>query len=337
MGLLSRVYYLVPVIGSLILAGCTQDTSSSTATGKGIDQVTIASADPVQFSDILNRSGLPRQVQGSLYLPNQFSAPYPAVVISHGSGGIRGDREEKYAKALNDVGIAALIPRSNQSRTVGSTSNDQGQVSFASVLQDDLAALKLLANDPRIRPDKIGIMGFSRGGVMSNLSAHLPFAKAVAGDGVQFAAHLSVYPGCNWRVENWVTAKTPFLMLMGAKDDWTPISSCEPIIDRLRAAGTPIEVKIYPGAYHGFDTLPRVVRDPNVEVALCPTEINEKGEGKLVGPNVPSGTALGRDWPGYIATIVRVCGRRGATVGSERNFQDEVTKDIVTFFTRTLK
>ena len=42
----------------------------------------------------------------------------------------------------------------------------------------------------------------------------------------------------------------PLLILIGELDDWTP---AEP--SRKLAAGYPVEIKVYPGAHHSFDSI----------------------------------------------------------------------------------
>jgi dienelactone hydrolase len=43
----------------------------------------------------------------------------------------------------------------------------------------------------------------------------------------------------------------PLLLLLGEADDWTPIAPCQALA--ARGDGAPIEMHVYPGAYHGFD------------------------------------------------------------------------------------
>jgi dienelactone hydrolase len=40
---------------------------------------------------------------------------------------------------------------------------------------------------------------------------------------------------------------------MGAEDVWTPAAPCKTFLDAAIGRGAPIEMQIYPGAYHGFD------------------------------------------------------------------------------------
>ena len=47
---------------------------------------------------------------------------------------------------------------------------------------------------------------------------------------------------------------------MAARDDWTPVSQCKAVIDRVVQGGDLIETHIYEDAYHSFDALGVPVR-----------------------------------------------------------------------------
>ena len=46
----------------------------------------------------------------------------------------------------------------------------------------------------------------------------------------------------------------PVLVLIGDKDDWTPAEPCRRLVETSRAAGYAIDIVVYPGAYHSFDS-----------------------------------------------------------------------------------
>ena len=54
----------------------------------------------------------------------------------------------------------------------------------------------LHGRQPEIDPARIGIIGFSWGGVVTLLSATRRVADALSGDGPAFAAHAAFYPVC---------------------------------------------------------------------------------------------------------------------------------------------
>ena len=47
---------------------------------------------------------------------------------------------------------------------------------------------------------------------------------------------------------------------MGALDDWTPVSQCKAVIDRIAMGQHLVETKVYEGAHHSFDALGLPVR-----------------------------------------------------------------------------
>ena len=46
----------------------------------------------------------------------------------------------------------------------------------------------------------------------------------------------------------------PLLILSGELDDWTPAEPCRQLATRARAAGAPVDIVVYPGAHHSFDS-----------------------------------------------------------------------------------
>jgi acetyl esterase/lipase len=50
-----------------------------------------------------------------------------------------------------------------------------------------------------------------------------------------------------------LTGAVPVLMLLGARDDWTPAAPCEALAARSRAQGHPVKAVTYPDAGHAFD------------------------------------------------------------------------------------
>jgi dienelactone hydrolase len=47
----------------------------------------------------------------------------------------------------------------------------------------------------------------------------------------------------------------PVLILIGELDDWTPAEPCRRLAAAAQSAGYPVEIKVYPGAHHSFDSL----------------------------------------------------------------------------------
>ncbi len=221
-----------------------------------------ASSTPATVMDLL-QSSRPRPAataQGQLVLPANAPADarMPAVVLVHGSGGIYKEQIAYWARLFNEQGIAAFVIDVFGPRGVKSTGEDQSQVPFATDTADAFAALGMLATHPRIDPNRIAVMGFSRGGITALRSAVTPIANGLAPSGPRFAAHLAMYSGGCAGVLS-VTPKpgafgpAPILFVHGDADDYTYLSDCRTYAERINAAGTPTTFVELAGARHKFD------------------------------------------------------------------------------------
>jgi dienelactone hydrolase len=103
-------------------------------------------------------------------------------------------------------------------------------------------------------------MGFSYGGGVAMLRALSPGSDPKAPTPARAA--ILVYPDC--ALADALGAKLavhqPTLMAMAALDDWTPVSQCKAVLDRIVQGRDLIEPHIYEGAYHSFDALGLPVR-----------------------------------------------------------------------------
>ena len=74
----------------------------------------------------------------------------------------------------------------------------------------------------------------------------------------------------------------PLLVLIGAKDDWTPAAPCVQWTERAQALGAPMRIKVYPDAHHGFDA-------PNNPVHFAPrSATGTNPAGAVAPPSAPS-------------------------------------------------
>jgi len=224
-------------------------------------------------------------VSGQLRVPKDSNeARMPAVVISHGSGGV-DSRGQLYVEALNAAGIATLeIDMWAARGWLDGTLNRPAGV--PETLPDAYGALKFLSEVPNIDPDRIGIMGFSWGGVVAMLTATTPYTVATYGselNGLKFAAHIAHYPVC-W-VYNLVKGYefkeftgAPVLIQSGELDDYdVDPETCPKLVESTNADF--ISVNIYPHATHAWDRL-----QPAMTVIDSYSHQSAGGEVKIV-PN----------------------------------------------------
>jgi len=208
----------------------------------------------------------PVAIWGTLDVPTGGRAPYPAMVIAHGSGGIEQKEWDRWVPLLNQMGVATFVVDSFTPRGIARTVDDQAQLDQSANDADALFALKLLAADARIDPARIGVMGFSRGGTVALETAVERFRRGVIQDKVTFAAHIAFYPACGlryWRTPSPLTG-APIMMALGELDNYTPPRACQAFAGAMKAAGQDVTVHVYPGAQHDFDsTFLRLVTHPH--------------------------------------------------------------------------
>lgn len=240
----------------------------------------------VQFSSPnLTAPGTPLTVQGKLSVPRQrgwhSQRKLPAVVILHGSAGIDA-RGDFYEAALNDAGIATLQIDMWQAR--GYTAPGQRPAAPILTYPDAFSALQFLAQQPGIDGARVGVLGFSWGGLVSMGTAERLYAGQFGG-GRTFKAHVAHYPVCyawnnapllaavrstpaQYGVQWLALTGAPVLIQVGTKDDYD--NSAKPCQDLAAAANASngsnslVRVVAYPDATHGWDRLmvPMTVNDP---------------------------------------------------------------------------
>jgi dienelactone hydrolase len=193
------------------------------------------------------------RIHGELQLPSSGSAPFPAMVLMHSSLGINptiGD----WAKLFNDLGIATLVVDSFGPR--GLSEQSANQLNFSAGVVDSLRALRTLQQDARIDSGRIGVIGFSRGAIAAMGAGFERYRAAVLGaDGGKFALHIVFYGGCAQYAR---TTGSPILLFQGTQDDFNNLDVCRKFTEVVGRQGTRIELVVYEGALHVFDTdLPR--------------------------------------------------------------------------------
>jgi dienelactone hydrolase len=283
------------------------------------------SVTPSGYFALIKRDAPKTVVFGTLRLPDSPAGRVPAVIVAHGSAGVTDDREFWWAKQLAGSGVAAFVVDSFTPRNIRSTATDQAQLSTAANLADALAALKLLATHPRIDPERIGVMGFSKGGMVAMHAALEPFRRAVVGDGPRFAAHVPLYPACSDRMVTERVSGGPMLSLLGGRDDYTPAEPCRKYAGWLASKGVATKVVVYPDAYHGFDAsgTPQIARDVltgrncDAQFDLDKFRITVRSTGQDI-------TATARDY-------FKSCFTRGAMFGGDGEAKRKAPDEVKSF------
>jgi dienelactone hydrolase len=201
-------------------------------------------------------------VSGVLRIPVSERDRLPAVLIVNSSPGFDG-RGAFYAEALGEAGMATLEIDMMQGKGMPASPRQN--------LPHAYESLRYLARHPRIDGTRIGIMGFSWGGIVSVLASSDELARKYAGGKLRFAAHLGIYPIC-WRHHAVLAGKSgawkdlkpivyrrvtgsPVHILAGDKDGYDDPESCA----RFLAALPPqvrsrFSLTVYAGATFGWDS-----------------------------------------------------------------------------------
>jgi dienelactone hydrolase len=113
-----------------------------------------------------------------------------------------------------------------------------------------------------------------------------------------FIAAVAFYPTCASRYGTWSTIRQnktfgpvvshsgvykpigPVLILIGEEDDWTPAGDCREMVDVSLKAGFPLNIIIYPGAHHSFDS-----NNPVRYNSLRTNSSSPSGKGATTGGN----------------------------------------------------
>ncbi|CAL78357.1 conserved hypothetical protein; putative alpha/beta-Hydrolases superfamily protein [Bradyrhizobium sp. ORS 278] len=199
-----------------------------------------------------DEGGKPVTVVGELRVA-QGSGRLPVVVLMHGSGGV-GANIAAWTRTFNAMGISTFVIDGFTGRGITATSTNQAQLGRLNLIMDIYHSLDVLAKHPRVDPERIALMGFSRGGQAALYASLERFHKRWNTSGLQFAAYIPFYPDCSttYRGDTDVAAR-PIRIFHGGPDDYNPVHTCKAYVERLKAAGRDVELTEYPDSPHGFD------------------------------------------------------------------------------------
>jgi dienelactone hydrolase len=226
-------------IGATVLGGCTVG---------GLQGPTLATTTP---------AGTPEYIPIQIQKPDG-AGPFPAVVIMHDCSGL-GPRSSgapgRWATELVGRGYVVMMPDSFTTRgfpagVCTNSSPRRNDVAPSRRVRDAYASLAHLRTLPYVDGSRVGLMGGSHGGATTLAAMVAPSSSP------GFRAGVALYPGCApWlRSADAYRPAGPLLILIGEKDDWTPAEPCRRLTEAAQQAGAPVTIKVYPGAYHSFDS-----------------------------------------------------------------------------------
>jgi dienelactone hydrolase len=176
---------------------------------------------------------------------------HPAVVLLHWCSGF-SEHDIHAASTLRGWGYVALALDS-----LGESNNCAGGGGAIPEAQDAYAALRYLAAQDFVDPDRVAVMGWSMGG--GAVLTAVEQGGLITDQELRFKAAIAYYPPC---AASSGTMTVPTLVIVGEGDDWEPAAACRAMaahqsdigITRT-SGGAPVTLIVLPGATHGFDTL----------------------------------------------------------------------------------
>jgi len=191
----------------------------------------------------------PVSIEGYLSKP-EGDGPFPAIVYLHGCGGLSRGARTRMADLLTGWGYVSLAADSFSTRGIKDACTPQMPDREA----DALGALSYLSKLPFVDARRIAVVGASQGGFVAlQLGSTNSIPRAGVYDipeDLNFKAAVAYYPKCNVATDE---LSLPTLIMIGELDDWSSASDCERFMKRGAGRGAPVDLIIYPGAYHDFN------------------------------------------------------------------------------------
>lgn len=215
-------------------------------------------------------------VSGILYKPhNATSSPLPLILFIHGGPVAQDDYSfDLYRSILASGGyaVAAVNYRGSSGRGIDYIRSIYGDWGNKEVI-DIIGAANYLIQQGIVDFSKMGIAGWSYGGILTNYTIATDSRFKAACSGAGSSLQLSIYGvdqyinqyetelQAPWKnLQKWIQLsypffhvtriKTPTLFMASEKDFNVPSLGAEQMYQALRSIGVPTELVIYPNQYH---------------------------------------------------------------------------------------
>ncbi len=331
-----RTSFFVLLIASILTTSCSRNIKDPCQNKEPVSEIMIDANKIVCFESIdsydLNYKNKEKiVVNGKLFTPKIKSDVYNAVILTHGSGGIRR-YHKKYVDLLNNMGYLVFQIDHYAARKI-KYDKTFSKVSGLTFMNDAYAALNILKRNKKI--NNVGYLGWSQGGVGPILS-HFEFVNKIIRTDYRFQAAAAIYPYCGFTFPDDYKTNTPLLIITGSDDDLTPEAACRNIYSKFLSDDGNINFISMDGARHGFDnpflyfgiTFDKL---PNLKIINdeCTLTINNNGEiMNLEGVIINS--------PKISELFLNKCSFKGVTVKYNSEATEKTLKNIEAFFSKNL-
>jgi len=198
---------------------------------------------PIAQSTVVFQSG-GKPIRLDAYLPETLGGPVPTVIALHGVGGnISG--MERYASMLAAEGLAVYLLHYFDRTGTEPADLQSMKRNFPLWMKTLWDAISFVETQPQVDREHIALLGFSLGAYMSLANSAIdPRVKAV----VEF------FGGMPKEMKLFMRRLCPVLILHGEADPTVPVEEAYQLQKLLEKKGIAYEIKIYPGAGHGFES-----------------------------------------------------------------------------------
>jgi len=198
---------------------------------------------PIAQSQVVFQSG-GKPIRLDACLPETLDGPVPAVIALHGAGGnVSG--MERYASVLAAEGFAVYLLHYFDRTGAEAADLQSMKRNFPLWMKSLWDAISFIETQPQVDRERIGLLGFSLGAYLSLATSAIdPRVKAV----VEF------FGGMPKEMRLFMRRLCPVLILHGEADPTVPVEEAYQLQKLLENKGMAYEIKIYPGAGHGFES-----------------------------------------------------------------------------------
>jgi len=196
----------------------------------------------ISQSELTSQSG-GKPIRLDAYLPEASDGLVPAVIALHGAGGSVSGME-RYAGTLAAQGFAVYLLHYFDRTGIASADKQTILRNFPLWMKTLWDAVSFIETQPQVDGERIALLGFSLGAYLSLSNAAIDHrVKAV----VEF------FGGMPKEMNLFMRRLCPVLILHGEADPTVPVDEAYQLQKLLEKKGIPYEIKIYPGAGHGFE------------------------------------------------------------------------------------
>ena len=327
---------IIFLVSSVLLNGCTYKKTNpcinnvESQTTSILKNYEVICFETVDSYDLNYESDNNLTLYAKVFFPPYIKSSYNAVILSHGSGGVR-KYHNRYVEFLTEAGYVVFQINHYLARGIR-YSKTFSEVSGITFMNDAYKALEIVKKYDNI--DKIAYLGWSQGGVGPILSHFDDLVERISEN--RFDTAIAIYPYCGFTFDADIQTQTPLLIITGRDDDLTPEEPCITLRDKFAKNDRVFDLVSLKGARHGFDNpflffgfeftkLPSLDNHSDE----CTLTINNYGNIQTVAGEIIYG-------PKESADIIDRCSSKGVMVKYNHEATLKSQEHVLNFLSKTL-